>query len=190
MSERHSGAARLAVGSLALTASVMIAVPAWASATTTTKPKPKATTTTTKPKPKAPGIGSTLVVLNQDKQYEAVQLQAVTDPAQSGDGFSTPDAGKRYVGVTISIHNRSKGTDTGDANNNLTLVGSNNQVYQPDFTTLSGCTNFASGEYTLTSGTTEVGCVAYQVPTGIKVAKVQYNPNSGFSTNEATWTLP
>lgn len=189
MSDGRTFARRVAIGAgaLAIITSLLAASPALAAS----KPKPKATTTTTtKPKPKAPGIGSTLVVLNQDKQYEAVQLQTVTDPAQSGDGFSTPDAGKRYVGVTISIHNRSKGTDTGDANNNLTVVGSNNQVYQPDFTTLAGCTNFASGEYTLTSGTTEVGCVAYQVPTGVKVAKVQYNPNSGFSTNDATWTLP
>jgi hypothetical protein len=127
MSDGRTFARRLAIGAgaLAISTSLLAASPALAAS----KPKPKATTTTTtKPKPKAPGIGSTLVVLNQDKQYEAVQLQAVTDPAQSGDGFSTPDAGKRYVGVTISIHNRSKGTDTGDANNNLTLVGSNNYV--------------------------------------------------------------
>lgn len=112
MSDGRTFARRVAIGAgaLAIITSLLAASPALAAS----KPKPKATTTTTtKPKPKAPGIGSTLVVLNQDKQYEAVQLQTVTDPAQSGDGFSTPDAGKRYVGVTISIHNRSKGTDTG-----------------------------------------------------------------------------
>jgi hypothetical protein len=155
------------------------------------KPKPKAkpkAKAKAKPNTTAPGIGSTLVVLNQTKQYEAVTLMAVTDPAQAGDQYLTPNPGDRFVGVTLQIHNRSKGTDTGDANNNTTVVGSNHQVYTADFDPLAGCTDFANGEYTLTTGATEVGCVAFQLPTGVAVAKVQYNPNSGFSTNNATWS--
>jgi hypothetical protein len=43
--------------------------------------------------------------------------------------------------------------------------------------------------YTLANGATEVGCVTFQVPTGITIAKVQYNPNGGYSTINAVWTL-
>jgi len=55
--------------------------------------------------------------------------------------------------------------------------------------TVSECTNFASGQYTVTKVQSEVGCVTFQIPTGIGVAHIKYNPNAGFSTNEAEWTL-
>jgi hypothetical protein len=137
----------------------------------------------------SPGIGSSLRVLNQDKQYESVKLLAVMDPAQPGDSFTTPDAGKRFVGVELQITNQSNGTDSDDANNNTSIVGSNRQAYSADVNSIAGCTNFDNGTYTLTQGVTEIGCVTFQVPTGVTVVKVAYNPNSGFSTNNAFWTL-
>jgi hypothetical protein len=136
-----------------------------------------------------PGIGSTLTVLNQDKQYEAVKLVAVLDPAQPGNSYLTPDSGKRFVGVQLQITNQSNGTDSSDANSNTSVVGSNKQVYSADFDPIAGCTNFSNGGYTLPKGASDVGCVTFQVPTGVTIAKVEYNPNSGFSTNNAIWTL-
>jgi hypothetical protein len=136
-----------------------------------------------------PGIGSTLRVLNQDKQYEAVKLVAVMDPAQPGDSFTTPGSGKRFVGVELQITNQSSGTDSDDANNNTSVIGSNKQVYSTGIGSIVGCTNFDDGTYTLSEGATEIGCVTFQVPEGITIAKVGYNPNSGFSTNNAIWIL-
>jgi hypothetical protein len=146
------------------------------------------TTTTTKPKP-ANGIGVTQVVENEEKQYEAVKLVGVIDPAQGADEFTTPDDGKRFVAVQVQITGQSTGNDTNDANNNLSIVGSDKQVYSPDFDQVSGCTDFNDGQYTVTKGESEVGCVTYQVPIGVTVTTVKYNPNSGFSTNEASWSL-
>ena len=154
--------------------------------TTTTKPS-HATHATAKAPP--PGIGSTMKVLNQKKQYESVKLIAVQDPAPPGDSFTTPDAGNRFVGVQIQITSDSKGTDSDDANNNTSLIGSNSQVYSADVDSIAGCTNFDNGTYTLTQGASEVGCVTFQVPTAVTVAKVVYNPNSGFSTNNGFWTV-
>jgi hypothetical protein len=114
---------------------------------------------------------------------------AVIDPAQTGNQYLTPGAGKRFVGVEIQITNESKGTDSNDANNNTSVVGSNKQVYTADFNSISECTNFSNGQYALPDHSSEVGCVNFQVPTGVTVAKVEYNPNSGFSTNLAVWTL-
>jgi Domain of unknown function (DUF4352) len=163
-----------------------LAAPASAKATTTTKPK----TTTTKPAPKQPWIGSTLMVENQNKQYEAVTLQAVVDPATPDNSFDAPPAGQRVISVQIQIKNTSKGTDTDDANNNLTIIGANKQSYEAGFATINGCTNFEHGQYTLTQGQTEVGCVTFDVPTTVAIGKIRWNPNSGFSTNNAYWTPP
>ena len=171
------------VGALALAAGVGAA----GASTTTTKPSRAAHATAKAPPP--PGIGATIKVLNQKKQYESVKLIAVQDPAQPGDSFTTPDAGNRFVGVQIQITNDSKGTDSDDANNNTSLIGSNSQVYSADVNSIAGCTNFDNGTYTLTQGASEVGCVSFQVPTAVTVAKVVYNPNSGFSTNNGFWTV-
>ena len=163
---------------------VVLGVGSAASGTTSTRPGHSSHS-----KQAPPGIGSTLRVLNQDKQYESVKLVAVMDPAQPGDAFTTPDAGKRFVGIELQITNQSKGTDTDDANNNTSLVGSNEQVYSSDVSSIAGCTNFDNGTYTLSEGATEIGCVTFQLPDGIKIANVGYNPNSGFSTNNAVWTV-
>lgn len=186
----------LAAGTMALSLIMVGAGAANASTihktTTTTHPEKKSTTTTTKPKKKkkaSNGVGTTQVVENQDKQYEAVKLVAVIDPAQGADSFTTPDTGKRFVAVEIQVTNRSNGTDSSDANNNLTVVGSNKQDYDADFDAVSECTDFNNGAYNVSKGESQVGCVTYQIPTGVGVAKVQYNPNSGFSTNNAEWTL-
>jgi hypothetical protein len=111
------------------------------------------------------------------------------DPAQGADQFTTPDAGKRFVAVEISVTGKSPGNDTNDANDNLSVVGTNHQVYSADFDSVSECTDFNDGQYTVTKGQEEAGCVTFQIPTGIYVAQVKYNPNAGFSTNEATWTF-
>ncbi len=138
----------------------------------------------------APTVGHTFVVENEQKQYEAVTLVAVIDPAQGADQYTTPDPGKRFVGIELKIRNRSSGTDTNDANNNTTLVGSNDQDYTPDFFSLAECTNFDNGQYTLAQGQSVTGCVTFEVPTGVRITRIRYNPNSGFSTNNVSWVIP
>jgi hypothetical protein len=93
------------------------------------------------------------------------------------------------VAVELQITNKSSGTDTGDANNNTGVIGSNQQDYTADFSPVVECTDFSSGQYTLPKNQSVVGCVTFQVPTGVSVAKVSYNPDSGFSTNNAFWNL-
>lgn len=177
---------KLAVAILAAT-SLSVAFTEGAGATTK-----KSHTTTTKAKKKAApakGIGVTHVVLNEEKQYEAVKLVAVIDPAQPGNQYLTAAPDTHLVAVEIQVTGRSSGNDTNDANDNLSIVGSNKQVYTANFDAVSECTNFASGQYTVTKGQSEVGCVTFQVPDFVQVSTVKYNPNAGFSTNEATWSL-
>lgn len=137
----------------------------------------------------AKGIGATFTVQNEAKQYEAVKLVAVIDPAQTGNQFLTAPAGDRFVAVEIQITGKSSGNDSSDADTNLSVVGSNGQVYSAEFDPVTECTNFSSGQYSVTKGESETGCVTYAMPMGVGVARVKYNPNAGFSTNVATWTL-
>lgn len=93
------------------------------------------------------------------------------------------------MAVEIQITGKSSGNDSNDANDNLSVVGSNKQDYSADFDSVAECTDFDNGEYSVSKGESEIGCVTFQMTTGVNVAKVKYNPDAGFSTNEAEWTL-
>lgn len=119
----------------------------------------------------------------------AVQMVQVIDPASSDNQYSTPDAGKRYVGVKMQITNKGTSAYKDDANSNVTLIGSDNQSYTFDVSGIAGCTNFSNGEYTLASGASATGCVVFQVPDGVKPAKIQFATQAGFSGDTGEWVV-
>jgi Domain of unknown function (DUF4352) len=130
-------------------------------------------------------VGSTISLSGVD-----LTLNQVIDPAQGADEFTTPDSGKRFVGVQMTLKNTGDSTLTGDANNEVSIIGSDNQTYTPDFNSISECTNFNDGSYTLAKTESTTGCVTFQVPTGVSVAKVRYEPLSFTSSNVAEWIVP
>lgn len=119
-----------------------------------------------------------------------VTLQQVVDPAPAGSIFQ-PDAGKRFVATKLLITNTGSGSLTGDANINAAVQGSDGQSYTPTLASdITGCTNFDSGSYTLAAGNSVVGCVVFQIPTGVTVAKVHYNLEAGFTGDTGQWLNP
>ncbi|HEY2004678.1 MAG TPA: DUF4352 domain-containing protein [Candidatus Saccharimonadia bacterium] len=124
------------------------------------------------------------------KQGLNVTLVQVIDPATSDNQYSSADAGKRYVGLSVKIVNNGTASYTDDANNNLTLIGSDNQSYTSDVAGINGCTNFSNGQYTLAAGDSATGCVNYQLPNGVKPVKAQFTSNSGFSGSTGQWLIP
>jgi hypothetical protein len=153
------------------------------------------TTTTTHgksappPAPTGAHVGSTVAVSSGNDKAN-VTLNQVIDPATGSDQFTNPDAGKRFVGVGVTIVNTGSSTINDDANSTVSVQGSDNQTYTADFSGISGCTNFNSGSYTLAPGASVTGCVTFQVPTGVSVSKVQFQPTgfSGGVTGE--WKVP
>jgi hypothetical protein len=120
----------------------------------------------------------------------AVTLQQVIDPAQSDSQFITPDAGKRFVAAKLQIVNNGTSSYNDDANNNITIIGSDNQSYTASFMVVSGCTNFSNGQYTLAAGASATGCVNFEMPNGVKPTKVQFTSQSGFSGSTGEWLVP
>ena len=120
----------------------------------------------------------------------AVTLQQVIDPATPENSYLGPDAGKRFIALKLQIVNNGSSAYSDDANNNLTLIGSDNQSYTASFYPINECTNFSNGQYTLSAGSSATGCVVYQVPNEVKTAKVQFQTNSGFSGDTGEWLVP
>ena len=110
-----------------------------------------------------------------------ITLAKVIDPAQGADQFTTPDNGNRFVGAVFTVTALSGSPSNEDANNDAALVGSNGQTYTADFSNIAGYTNFSNGAINVAQGDTTTGAVTFQVPTSVKVSKVQWT-DGGFGS--------
>lgn len=134
-------------------------------------------------------VGSAIALTDQKGNKANVTLAQVINPAQGADQFTTPDNGKRFVGLKFVIAATS-GTVSDDADSDATIIGSDNQTYQADFSDIAGCTNFDSGTFTVAAGGSSTGCVVYQLPTGVNVSKVRFDIAGGFGDTVAEWLVP
>lgn len=133
---------------------------------------------------KSAHVGSTLTIPGM-----SLMLQRVIDPAQGVD-YETPNSGDRFVGVEMMLTNTGRAAIQDDANNNVSLVGSDGQTYISDVDAIAECTDFNSGTYTLAPGESSTGCVTFQVPDGVTVKKVEFTSLSGLGSNSAEWQVP
>ncbi len=115
-------------------------------------------------------------------------LVKVIDPATGADQFSTPDNGKRFVGLVFTIKALTGSPQNEDANNDAVVVGGNGQNYRADFDRIARYTNFDTGMIHLAQGDTVTGSVTFQVPNGVTVSKVQWTALSGFGST-VEWDL-
>jgi hypothetical protein len=99
---------------------------------------------------------------------------------------ATPNTGNRFVGVKVEISNPGTANIQDDANSDFTVIGNNGQIYTADFDSIAGCTNFNDGEYGLTPNASAIGCVTFQLPTGVTVTKVEFQG----SNSNAEWDVP
>lgn len=157
-----------------------------ASGGTTSTSKAPSTSTTVG----AAHVGATEIVNDGSGHSYSVQVVSVVDPATPADQFNTPSAGKRLVAVNLTLTNKSNAIIQDDADSTTTVIGSDNQTYQSSIDSVTGCTDFNSGQFTLTAGGTSSGCVVFSIPLAVKVAKVEFQPTSFTSTVVATWLVP
>jgi hypothetical protein len=163
--------ALIALGSLALLSGCDTIAPANSSGGAGTTAATTAATPT--PNNLERPVGASFTDTDSSNNEMTVTLMSVQDPATGADQYTTPDNGKRFVAARFKIVGKS-GTFSDDANSNATVIGSDSQTYQADFSNVKGCTNFNSGSYTVTAGQTSIGCVVFQVPKGVKVAQIEW----------------
>jgi hypothetical protein len=134
-------------------------------------------------------IGDTVTVSDGAGGDSDVTLIALIDPARGADQYSTADAGDRFVGVELRITDSGSGLVQSDANDDVTIVGSNNQTYTSAFDNIAGCTNFNEGAYALGPSESTTGCVVFQVPVGIQVQRVIDQPGV-MGGSAGNWQVP
>jgi hypothetical protein len=127
-------------------------------------------------------MGATEEVKDQGGNAYTVQVASITDPATPASQFDTPSAGDRLIAVNLVLTNKSSDVIQDGAVANLTVVGSDNQTHQSSFNSVTGCTDFNLGQYTLTPGSSSCGCVVVELPSAVKVVKVMFQPTSFLNT--------
>ena len=93
-------------------------------------------------------VGSYFDVQDGSGDTYRVTLVKIIDPAQGADQFTSPDRGKRFVGVVFTIKALNGSPQDEDANGDAAVVGSNGQTYTADFDDIAGYTNFSNGRST------------------------------------------
>jgi hypothetical protein len=132
-------------------------------------------------------VGTPFTDTDASNNEVTVTLTGVVDPATPSSQYFGASAGSRLVAAKFSIVGKT-GTFSDDANNDATLIGSDNQTYTAGFDAVNGCTNFNNGSYVVTPGQSSVGCVVFEVPKAIKVARIEWN--AIFSSGApAIWTV-
>jgi hypothetical protein len=139
------------------------------------------------PPPPAPTKPSTLGVHDFNGNKLNVAASVYADPATPADQFSKPSSGARLIAIHEVVTDEGPGGIDSDANSDTTLVGSNGQAYTPVFDGVQGCTNFAYGEFTLSRGESESGCVVFAVPNGVSIKRVTFSLTDG-AVDTVGWT--
>jgi hypothetical protein len=132
------------------------------------------------PPPPPPPKPTPLDVHDFNGNVLAITVSVFADPATPANQFSGPSSGNRLVAIEEHLTGRGPGTVSNDVNNATSLVGSNGQVYTASFNGVQGCTNFAYGAFTLSGGESETGCVVFEVPTGVSIARVKFTLTAGY----------
>ncbi|MGO9457072.1 MAG: DUF4352 domain-containing protein [Acidimicrobiales bacterium] len=127
-------------------------------------------------------VGAVQALVTQTGIPYDVQLDAVIDPARGASTFDVPPSGTRFVAAVFAVTNKGTSVYTNDANNDASVIGSNDQQYTASFYTLSGCTNFDYGLVNLQPGAQLTGCVSFAIPNGVGVSRVQWASTSGFGS--------
>jgi hypothetical protein len=176
---------RFAVALLALTLLVVSC-----STESSTAGKPTASPSTQKspaPKPVA-HVGDTIDLMRIGDQKIGVTLLQVINPATVPNGWGDP--GKTYIATNLTIENAATTTIIGNSNSNVSVIGSDDQTYQPDYATVTECQDFVYGWFLIPAGKSLTGCVVFAVPPGVTPVKVKYTPSSVVSHDVGEWLNP
>lgn len=124
---------------------------------------------------------------NQTTVY-TVKATQVIDPAAPDNSFDAAPTGQHLVAVGFVINGVS-GNEQDDANINASVQGSNGQVYQPTLGGVAAGTDFNSGDFNTSPGSTVTGWVGFAIPDGVTITHVQWAARGGTFISPVTWQV-
>jgi Domain of unknown function (DUF4352) len=135
------------------------------------------------------GVGTTQTLRGISAgEVLAVSVTKVVDPAEPTDEFSAPAGGHRLVAVQFRIANTGSKEYVDDITSDVQLVDNKGQTYDPTFDEVSA--GPAIDEVRIAPGDSRLGYVAFEIPSGVRLATAQFVPDSGLADETGQWRLP
>jgi Domain of unknown function (DUF4352) len=136
-------------------------------------------------KKRPPTIGTSLM-LGGDSTDVRVKFLGVIDPLPAGE-FDTPDAGKRLVGVQVAITNVGDDWYDDSPSNGAALITDSDEQADSTIVTEGPCGGEFSSSAKIAPGSTQQGCIAFEVPAGASLKTFQFTQDSGFGPDTGEW---
>jgi hypothetical protein len=192
-----------AIGGIAATAAALTACGTPSVTRPATPPAAPASNAAFTPPPAAPAtpaappapvttgpLGTTFVVTSTDETGNPVSyrvtLVKVDQRAALGPYETTQNPADHMAAARFTITGVT-GQSSDDADSDANAIGTDTTEYQASFTEIADGPNFNSGEFEAGPGQTVSGWVPFEIPSGQRVASVQWS--AGFDGPAATWTL-
>lgn len=125
-------------------------------------------------------LGQTLRLLGNVGTDIEVTLGQYIDSFPAGE-FEVPAQGTRYVGVPVTVTNKSSRRLDDSLSNGARLITTDGETLRARL--VSTCTDSISA----TKGESRQACVAFEVPFTTQIRQVEYQPSSGFGRETGVW---
>jgi len=132
-------------------------------------------------------IGDTLTLVGQETTLK-VRVTSILDPL-SGGAYDSPASGKRYVGVQLAVRNVGDHPYSDAVSNGSTIVLRGNQQADPTIVSDGPCGGSFGSDVKIAPGDNRVGCIPFEVPSGVRLRSFQFTPDSGFSDATGEWDI-
>jgi hypothetical protein len=133
-------------------------------------------------------VGDTIALSGFEGEKADVTVVKVVDHPKGADEFTAPESGKRFYAVQFRIKDTGGKAYSDSPSNGAKLVDSDGQSYQADFSDTRAGAGFP-GAVNIAPGSSGLGFITFQVPTGAKITQIQFGLDSGMADQTGQWTV-
>ncbi|MEV4287342.1 DUF4352 domain-containing protein [Nonomuraea bangladeshensis] len=137
--------------------------------------------------PAAATVGQAITLQGFEGLQMEVTLAKLVSKA-TGDQFSKPKDGNRFVAVQVTLKNVGQKVYSDSPSNGALLIDGEGQQYRSTLHSVQEGQSFG-GTATISAGDSRKGMIVFEVPEGAKLAKLQFGLNSGFADQKGEWSL-
>ncbi len=117
-----------------------------------------------------------------------VTLTKVWPDARPATSFDGAPSGDRLYAAQFRLTDNGSAAYSDAPSNGTVVVGADGQSYQSALDNAAECTSFPGTE-NITSGSSGLGCVVFEVPATAKIVSVQFTLDSGMGPQTGQWDV-
>ncbi|MGW7001405.1 DUF4352 domain-containing protein [Streptomyces sp. NPDC054933] len=139
---------------------------------------------------KTASVGDSLTLTGQTSGNQlTVTLKQWSTSVQGSNDFESPQPGKTWVAGQFEIKNTGSNAYSDSPSNCVQAADASGQRFPATIATGISNGPLMTSDMKLAPGDKALGWIVFEVPTGTKVATVQFTPNSGMADQTGQWAV-